>query len=416
MTTDVIIIGAGAAGLMAARELRRAGKNVIILESSDRIGGRVMTLNDMNAGVPVELGASFVHGEAPETTRLLDEARLASVTVLGAQYRSERGRLSEQGPIWKRMGKVFGYMKSNRSEDRSFDDFLAERPGGARLADERELARGFVRGFMAADTSLISEKSLAKQGDPTEGASQAKRIVKGYSALIDHVKHDVSTLIRLNHAAKRVIWNKSNVRVIDIYGTAYTATSVIVAVPLQVLQDDTIVFEPGIPKFRAAARQLVMGHVAHVNIVMKERFWEDKAENISFIHTPERPFNVWWTQNPIHSQLITAWCGGPPALKLVESGTIDDVVLIELARTFGMRRSRVEKLAESIHWHDWSGDRNIRGAYSYVGVGGVDAPPVLARAIDGTLFFAGEATDPESSGTVEGALASGKRAARQVLR
>jgi len=416
MTTDVIIIGAGAAGLMAARELRRAGKNVIILESSDRVGGRVMTLNDTNAGVPVELGASFVHGEAPETIRLLDEARLASVTVLGAHYRSERGRLSEQGPIWKRIGKVFRYMKSNRSEDRSFDDFLAERPGGARLADERELTRGFVRGFMAADTSRISEKSLAEQGDPTEGASQAKRIVKGYSALIDHVKHDVSTFIRLNHAAKRVIWNKSNVRVIDIYGTAYTATSVIVTVPLQVLQDDTIVFEPGIPKFRAAARQLVMGHVAHVNIVMKERFWEDKAENISFIHTPERPFNVWWTQNPIHSQLITAWCGGPPALKLTESGTIDDVVLRELARTFGMRRSRVEKLAESIHWHDWSGDRNMRGAYSYVGVGGVDAAPVLARAIDGTLIFAGEATDPESSGTVEGALASGKRAARQVMK
>ena len=81
-----------------------------------------------------------------------------------------------------------------------------------------------------------------------------------------------------------------------------------------------------------------------------------------------------------------------------------------------MRRSRVEKLAESIHWHDWSQDRNIRGAYSYVGVGGVDAPPVLARAIAGTLFFAGEATDPESSGTVEGALASGKRAARQVIK
>ena len=416
MTTDVIIIGAGAAGLMAARELRRAEKNVIVLEASGRVGGRVMTLNDTNAGVPVELGASFVHGEAPETTALLDEARLASFPVLGSHYRSEHGKLSAQGPIWNRMGRVFSYMKSNRKEDRSFDDFLAERPGGARLAEEREFARGFIRGFMAADTSLISEKSLAEQGDPAEGASQARRIVKGYGALIDFVKHDVSSFIRLNHAAKKIIWNRSHVRVIDIYGTAYTAASVIVSVPLAALQDDTIVFEPEIPQFRAAARQLVMGHVAHVNVVVKERFWEDKAENISYVHTPERPFNVWWTQSPLQAPLITGWCGGPPALDLTESESIDETVIKELAHTFGMRRSRAEKLTESIHWNDWSSDRNIRGAYSYVAVGGADAPPVLARSIEGTLIFAGEATDPDTSGTVEGALATGKRAAQQVSR
>ena len=159
-----------------------------------------------------------------------------------------------------------------------------------------------------------------------------------------------------------------------------------------------------------------MGHVAHVNVVVKERFWEDKAENLAFIHTPERSFNVWWTQNPLQAPLITGWCGGPPARELTESGTIDDTAISELARTFGMRRSRAEKLAESIHWHDWSTDRNIRGAYSYVAVGGVDAPPVLGKSIEGTLFFAGEATDPETSGTVEGALASGKRAAKHILR
>jgi monoamine oxidase len=159
-----------------------------------------------------------------------------------------------------------------------------------------------------------------------------------------------------------------------------------------------------------------MGHVAHVNVVVKERFWEDKAENISFVHTPDRAFNVWWTQNPMQAPLITGWCGGPPARDLTGSGSIDDMVIRELARTFGMRRSRAEKLTESIHWNDWSADRNIRGAYSYVGVGGVDAPPVLARSIEGTLIFAGEATDPDTSGTVEGALATGKRAAQQVSR
>ena len=82
--TDAIIIGAGAAGLMAARELVRAGKTVLVLEASGRVGGRIFTVHDQGSGMPIELGAEFVHGEAKETTRLLDEARLATVPVCGA--------------------------------------------------------------------------------------------------------------------------------------------------------------------------------------------------------------------------------------------------------------------------------------------------------------------------------------------
>ena len=78
-TQDVVIVGAGAAGLMAARELVRAGKRVVVLEASHRVGGRVLTLFETRAGMPIELGAEFIHGDAPVTTRLLDEARLATV-------------------------------------------------------------------------------------------------------------------------------------------------------------------------------------------------------------------------------------------------------------------------------------------------------------------------------------------------
>ena|SRR5687768_17985323 len=90
VTADAIIVGAGTAGLMCARELRRAGKQVLVLEASPRVGGRILTLYGTNAGVPVELGAEFIHGDAPETRRLLDEARLATVPVLGEHYRSDQ--------------------------------------------------------------------------------------------------------------------------------------------------------------------------------------------------------------------------------------------------------------------------------------------------------------------------------------
>lgn len=401
---------------MAARQLTRAGRDVCVLEASKRVGGRVMTLYKTNAGTPVELGAEFVHGDAPETTRLLDEARLITVPVMGKQYRSDRGKLAAQGPIWERMAEVFKHLNPDRKKDRSFQEFLDEKPGGARLARERELARGFVQGFFAADTALISEKSLAQQGDPTEGAAESKRIVNGYGALIDYLQRDVARNIRLSVAVKRVVRQESHVRVFDQRGEEYRARAVIITVPLPMLQDGTVAIEPEIPMLLHAARQLVMGNVTHVSVVVKERFWEKKAKAVSFVHAPTRPFNVWWTKHPLLAPVIHGWAGGPPALEAAESGDVEGSTIRELARVFNMYRGRLESLVESIHRHDWTNDPNFRGAYSYVGVGGSYAPRVLARVFDNRIFLAGEATDSGSSGTVEGALATGKRAALKALK
>jgi monoamine oxidase len=412
---DAIIVGAGAAGLMAARELKRAGKEILVLESSPRAGGRVLTLYETNAGVPVELGAEFIHGDAPETRKLLDEARLITVPVLGEHYRSDRGELSDQGAVWKRMAKVFRHLNPDRKTDRSFQDFLDDKPGGRSLSNERELARGFVQGFNGADTSLISEKWLAEQGDPTEGASEANRIVNGYGALIEFLMRHLTELIRSSVAVTRIIRTESQVTVMDEHGKDHVARAVIITVPLPLLQDGTIILEPDIPAIRNAARQLVMGHVARVNVVVKERFWEKKVEDLSFVHCPERPFNVWWTQNPLRAPVLTGWSGGPPALELMRNEHVEDVTLAELARAFAIKRSRLDTLVESIHTYDWSEDPHVRGAYSYAGVAGAHAPRILARSFDDRIYLAGEATESGASGTVEGALISGKRAARKVI-
>src|SRR4030088_347604 len=94
----IVIIGAGAAGLMAARELGRAGKKVTVLEARDRCGGRIHPLPAAEFGYPSEGGAEFVRGEAPVTHSLLREARLSLLPIQGTQWTAEDGKLSREGP------------------------------------------------------------------------------------------------------------------------------------------------------------------------------------------------------------------------------------------------------------------------------------------------------------------------------
>lgn len=413
---SVVVVGAGAAGLMAARELRRASCEVVVLEASDRVGGRIHTLYDTAAGVPLELGAEFIHGEAPETRRLLAEARLVTVPVLGEHHRSERGELSPYERTWQRMARVFERIDADREQDRSFQEFLNEAPGGKRLEVEREMARSFVQGFFGADPALISEKSLAQQGDPTEGAARGARIVNGYGALVAHLHRDLADVVHMDTVVQRILWDESGVRALVRNGREYSARAAVIAVPLPALQDESLALEPEVPPVRKAARKLVMGHAARVSVVVRERFWEGRADELSFVHTPKRPFNVWWTLFPLLAPVIVGWSGGPPALELTRSGETESAALRELARAFGMRPKRLESLLDSVHSYDWTKDPYVRGAYSYVAVGGTGAARRLSRPIGGTLFFAGEATDEETGSTVEGALVSGKRAARHVLR
>jgi monoamine oxidase len=171
-------------------------------------------------------------------------------------------------------------------------------------------------------------------------------------------------------------------------------------------------FTPALKEKGASLAKLASGPVVRVAMAFRSAFWEKEHPGVAFFHSPSAPFPTFWTPLPMHAPLLTAWAGGPKAEKL--TGSTPESLLREALASV---RSVLGKSEEPIAFlvHDWQADPYARGGYSYVRVGGTGARERLAAPLEETLYFAGEATDVEQSGTVGGALASGIRAACEIL-
>ncbi len=430
----VVIIGAGAAGLAAARALHEAGVEVEVLEARDRIGGRVFTITDPQTTRPIELGAEFIHGQAPELQQLLDEASLVAADVCGTRWKPTPSGLRPLTGFWERLDRAMRLL--DEETDRSFADVMRQRPGGRRLAPERKLARQYVEGFHAADPRLVSARALADGGSPGGDIRERRlaHVVNGYSGVIEWLAGPISSRIRLSSIVTAVRWKTQRV-VIDIARRKpITARAAIITIPLGVLQSPpdrhgAIAFEPELRAKAHPLEHLAMGAAVRVTLRLSERFWTSEhfarthaaegIERLSFLQTADTDFPTWWTTYPFIAPLIVGWCGGPKARTLLaqSASRVTDRAIEALARQCGITGRRMRSMVEATWMHDWVHDPFARGAYSYQMVGGVDAPAALARPLAGTLFFAGEATDTEgATGTVHGAIASGRRAAKQTLR
>jgi monoamine oxidase len=444
----VVIIGAGAAGLAAARALQEAGVDVEVLEARDRIGGRVFTITDPHTTRPIELGAEFIHGQAPELQQLLDDASLVAADVCGTRWKATPSRLRPLTGFWDRLDRAMRLLDStsppedgHRAIDRSFDEVIRQRPGGRRLALERTLARQYVEGFHAADPRLVSAQALAEGGSPGDDVRERRlaHVIDGYGRAIAWLAEPISSHIRLSSTVTAVRWRPRRVVIEVARRKPIAARAAIITVPLGVLQSPpdgrgAIAFDPELRAKANALEHLAMGAAVRVVLRLGERFWADERfarthaaegiERLSFLHTTDTDFPTWWTTYPFIAPLMVGWSGGPRARTLLEqsrarasASTITDRAIDALARQCGITRRRMRSMVEATWTHDWLHDPFARGAYSYVMVGGVGATAALARPLAGTLFFAGEATDTEgATGTVHGAIASGRRAAKQALR
>jgi monoamine oxidase len=450
MDTDVVVVGAGAAGLAAALSLAEQGVRVIVVEGRDRVGGRVRWQTVGSVQVPAELGAEFIHGDAPETSAYMAAAGLGKVeTGDGSWTCGLDGELRPAEDDFTSYD-IFERVRS-LAADESVDAFLTRFENDPQHRDQARRARAFVEGFEAADPALASALSIADE--LRSGVdSTVSRPVGSYGPLFEYLQGRCAragVAFHLGTVVEHIAWTTGRVTLEvrnaagvspDMRGAgsasldtrkAYDGTftlrarCTVITVPVGVLAQrrnaSPLSFAPALPPAtRTALRGLEMGHAVRVALAFRTPFWEELAggryRDASFFRCEGGAFSAFWTQLPLRDRTVVAWAGGPRAAALDGMSPRER---IERARdAFGTMLGALDLARDHYEdgvTHDWSADPFACGAYSYVATGGVTARAALAVPVDGTLFFAGEATATGGQGgTVSGAFETGIRAAREA--
>jgi monoamine oxidase len=438
---DVVIIGAGMAGLAAARDLGRAGLSVCILEARDRIGGRVLTQRDPECDSPIELGAEFIHGKPREILNLLRTAGATFHEVEGDNWCVLEGRLAACN-FFSDVDSILRAMDDSLP-DESFLAFLERfyaNPQTRKLQEARRQAIGYVSGFNAADPAKVGVHWLV-EGMRAEQKIQGDRSFRpqnGYEDLLSIFRQQIADRgveVRTSSVVQSVDWRRGYARVTvqsSRGSSTLHAPRVLVTLPLSLVkappgQLGAIQFTPGLPQQKIdALDHLEMGKVIRLVLRFRERFWESikpsagarkNLANLAFLSSRDEWFPTWWTSLPKKAPIITGWAPFRSAERL--SGQSESFVversLETLSNLLGPSARELQSLLGAAYFHDWQQDPFSMGAYSYGKVGADGAPDALAAPLENTLFFAGEATDTAGhNGTVHGAIASGYRAAAEI--
>lgn len=431
-TADVLIIGAGAAGLMAAYELSKAGKQVTVLEARDRTGGRIHSLNNTSFFKYAELGAEFVHGNLPVTLQLLKEAGIAVTPATGEMWHYNDGKFSQENQQTEHWDLLM--QKLNELEqDTTIGDFLQEEFAGDKYTGLRESVSKYVAGYDTADPFKASAFALRKEWEGEDEDAQ-HRVEGGYCRMIGHLVNESrknGAQLFLNSTVKKIHWEHNQVEAITADNISYMAQKLIIALPLGVLQADlpdqaAITFSPSVPACQQAIMQMGFGAVIKILLEFKKAFWKNEEvtqlaggslKEMSFLLSNEE-IPTWWTQFPDLSTVLTGWLGGPNAEK--KKNLSNEELLHQGLRSLSnIFKCRIEELKENlIAWNvsNWTADPFTLGSYAYDTVGSAAGRSILSQPIDHTIYFAGEYLyDGSAMGTVEAALTSGSEAAKKLM-
>ena len=429
--TDVLIIGAGAAGLMAARTLARAGKKVAVLEARDRIGGRIHTITDTQ-GKPMELGAEFIHGYLPTTLVLINKANIPYYNGSGEMWNYRDGSFTKDGEVIEHWDELVEELE-NLQHDQSINSFLKNHYAGDKYKELRAGVRKYVAGYDTADPDKVSSFALRDEWkNEQEGANL--KVEGGYSRLIDLLADECKeegNEIYLDTVVKEIHWHKNRVKAVTGSGLSFEAERLVIALPLGVLQAEkeekgAVTFTPQIIGYSDALDSLGFGAIIKILLEFDEPFWESEEtekltgvdlKNMSFILSNEE-IPTWWTQVPERSSVLTGWLGGGGAMQ--KKGKTDDEIceqgLNSLANIFKIDYEVLKAKLMKCHIINWTNDPFTLGSYAYDTLAASESRKLLGKAIDNTIYFAGEYMyEGPAMGTVEAALTSGYEAAKKIL-
>jgi monoamine oxidase len=421
--TDVLIIGAGATGLSAARILSKARKSVTILEARDRIGGRINTIQGEGFSFPVEAGAEFIHGDLRYTQSLLKEANVSCFSGGGRTWNIESNRLTEGDLFhndWEELLKKLGQLDHDMPIGKFLDVYFKE-PKHRSLVNA---VRKFVEGYDAAD--IYKASALALREEWSNENVQGYRPNGGYSQLMDYLgketqMHHGETV--LSTFVKLIKWKSNYVEVVTSKREIYTARAVLITVPVSLLKKDLIEFDPPLHSHRKALQDLEVGEVVKFLVEFRERIWE-RGANSPFRQMPNLNFlfsdaivPTWWTQRPHDVPLLTGWLAGPVLKTLpFESDALLQLAFQSLGYIFGTSEQKMREEIKTIKVINWQTDPLAQGAYAYSTVKTAEAVKIILRPLENTIYFAGEALyEGAEMGTVEAALAMGTQIAEKII-
>lgn len=414
---DVIVVGAGMAGIAAARELTRDGYSVTLLEARDRIGGRIKTMHDFCDG-PVEGGAEFVHGHNAAT---LKEVQAAGLDLRGSpQMRRTMfnlGGATHWLPVaclhpgaWACAG-MLKKIANSTPPDLSARQFIEKHGyrGRARMLAEMTFLQ-----HLPGDVDDVGVLGLVDDGVLDLQMRYNNRIVEGYSALPKSLAAGLD--IRLECKVESIAWGADGGRVRLHDGREFAGRAVISTLPVGVLKSDAVRFEPALPESKQQAlSQILVGPIVKLLLEFREAFWPKWAEMVACANGP---INLYWSvfrNVEGRPPILNGYCLGRRAAALSALGEEQaiEVVMDDLKRLFP--KADPKRALVQYRFVDWAQDPYACGGYTYLPPGARGARERLAAADTGALFWAGAGTESRPvSELVETAYLSGLRVAGEV--